>query len=102
MPKVPKKVAENAFRALELRKTFKYGGTEVGIAMAKRIVKAYEENRGLTFKHVKKISEYFPMHANDNLSYTLPPSKGLIAWLLWGGDEGWKWSKAEVEKVKGN
>ncbi len=92
--KIPVKVKENAQKGLDMRKKYGRGGTSVGINMAKYIVK----NEYATFEKVNKISQYFPRHAKDNLQEKDPPSNGLIAWNLWGSDEGWKWSKDIVEK----
>lgn len=92
--KIPTKVKENAQKGLDLRKEYGRGGTSVGINMAKYIVK----NEYATYAKVKKISQYFPRHAGDNLDEIDPPSNGLIAFELWGGQEGWDWSKGIVDK----
>ena len=40
---------------------------------------------------------YFARHTvdkqTDNFGNENDPSKGYIAWLLWGGDEGQTWAK---------
>lgn len=92
--KIPEKVKSNAQKGLDLRKEYGRGGTSVGINMARYISKT----EYATFEKVNKISQYFPRHANDNLNEKDPPSNGYIAWLLWGGDEGWKWSKEIVDR----
>lgn len=93
---IPKKVKENAQKGLDLRKEYNRGGTSVGLAMARYIIK----NEKATPEKIKKISQYFPRHSNDNLDEINPPSNGYIAWLLWGGSDGWKWSDNIVEKMK--
>lgn len=92
--KIPQNVKDNAKKGLDLRKEYGRGGTSVGINMAKYITKT----EYATFEKVNKISQYFPRHANDNLDEKDPPSNGYIAWLLWGADEGWKWSKGIVDR----
>ena len=45
----------------------------------------------------------FPRHAHDNLEQKGKqgkPSRGYIAWLLWGGDEGRAWSEGLVKKLE--
>ncbi len=81
---------------LELRKKYGRGGTEVGIGMARRLARGAE----VGIETVKHISRYFPRHAGDNLNQVEPPSNGHIAWHLWGGDAGWKWSKEIVKANK--
>lgn len=96
MIKVPIGVRRNAEKGLKLRKEYGRGGTEVGIRMAKFL--AREE--WISFVYVKKISEYFPRHQYDLIDEVNPPSNGRIAWLLWGGDQGWRWSARVVDKMR--
>jgi hypothetical protein len=95
--KIPQKVKDNAKFGLELRKEYGRGGTSVGANTAKQIT----SNDYLSYEKVKKISQYFPRHANDNLDQKDPPSNGYIAWMLWGGKEAWNWSKGIVDKKEG-
>lgn len=95
--KTPQKVKDNAKLGLELRKEYGRGGTSVGANTAKQIT----SNDYLSYEKVKKISQYFPRHANDNLDEKNPPSNGYIAWLLWGGKEAWNWSKGIVDRKEG-
>lgn len=97
---IPKAVANNALKGLELRKEWHRGGTEVGITIARRIVHNFTLDGLLAYNHVRKISQYFPRHQYDNLDQKNPPSNGYIAWLLWGGDAGWRWSRGIVERVE--
>ena len=95
---VPKQVQANARKGLELRKEHGFGGTQVGENTAKLLA----EGGTVTARKVRHISRYFPRHAHDNLSQTDKkgkPSRGYIAWLLWGGDEGRTWSEGLVEKL---
>lgn len=91
---VPEAVRRAAIYALGLRKEYRRGGTAVGIATARRLA---SEAR-LPYSFVRKISQYFPRHAGDNLKQKNPPSNGHIAWYLWGGYAGRRWSEAVVKK----
>lgn len=97
MYKVPKSVQSNAAKALEVRgkkPISERGMTAVGLAMARRLASGEE----LSFLQVKKISEYFPRHEVDKGGSTWKEQgKGWQAWMGWGGDEGWAWSKGIVD-----
>lgn len=96
---VPEAVRRAAVYALDLRRQYRRGGTAVGIATARRLA---SESR-LPYSFVRKISQYFPRHAGDNLKKVNPPSNGHIAWNLWGGYAGRAWSTRVVkiaEKMK--
>lgn len=101
---VPYKVADNAFKGLQLSNSYGRGGTDVGRTTARKLFNAYARSTPVTYRFVKKVSEYFPRHAGDNLDQSEDspkgPSNGYIAWLLWGGSEGWKWAKMVVERVE--
>lgn len=96
MYKIPKNVQNAAIYALNLRRQYRRGGTIVGITTARRLARG----GWVPFSFVKKVSEYFPRHAGDNLRQINPPSNGHIAWALWGGDPGRSWSTGIVNKVK--
>lgn len=87
-------MAENAAKGLRLRREYGRGGTEVGIRMARRILKAYYYNRPVSQKTIKRINSYFPRHQFDNLDQQNPPSNGWIAWQLWGGYYAWDYTRA--------
>ena len=94
--RIPDEVSKTARYALELRRIYRRGGTIVGITTARRLARG----GWVPFSFVKKVSEYFPRHAGDNLKQVSPPSNGHIAWALWGGNPGRKWSEGIVSKVK--
>lgn len=97
---IPKHVQSNAAKGLKLRDEHGFGGTEVGEHMAEQLAAGGE----LTAKEVRHMAQYFPRHAHDNLDQTgkdgEKPSRGYIAWLLWGGDEGRAWSVKVVEQLE--
>lgn len=96
---IPRNVQDNAKKALKLRDEYGFGGTEVGEHMAEKLA----DGGQLTEDEVRHVSQYFPRHAGDNLDETgqgdEKPSRGYIAWMLWGGDEGREWSEGVVEKL---
>ena len=90
--KIPDGVKKNAQKGLDLRKEYNRGGTSVGLGTAKYLVK----NVVATSEKIRHVANYFPRHAGDNLDEKDPPSNGYIAWLLWGGDSGRRWSEKLV------
>ena len=102
---VPEAVQVNAKKGLEMRQEHGFGGTKVGEATANLLVKGGP----LTARKIRHIASYFPRHAHDNLDQTGEkgqtgnqgkPSRGYIAWLLWGGDEGRAWSEGLVRQLE--
>ncbi len=94
----PKPIAENAAKGLTLRKTFKRGGTDIGYQRACQLKK----QKKLTIKTIKRMFSYFRRHEVDKKAKKFgnekDPSKGYIAWLLWGGDEAYDWVKEILHK----
>lgn len=90
-------VAKQAAKGLELRETFKRGGTEVGVARARDL----KNQRELSVDTVKRMKSYFARHNVDkrakNFGDDDNPSAGYIAWLLWGGDEGRDWASSKLK-----
>ena len=82
-----------ARRGLEYRSKFKRGGTPVGIARARDIA----NGRSLPLATVKRMYSFFARHEidkkGDDFANTTKPSNGKIAWLLWGSDAGYSWTK---------
>ena len=92
----PNPVAKNAEKGLKLREKFGRGGTQVGINRAHQL----KDQKPLTSQTITRMVSYFARHEVDkeaeNFGNDDNPSKGYIAWLLWGGDEAKAWS----EKIK--
>ena len=90
-----------ASRALDWRKEFNRGGTEVGVARARDIINADE----LSPETVRRMVSYFARHEVDkkaegfNSGESGLPSAGRIAWDLWGGDSGRTWADSKNEKL---
>ncbi|AIL13620.1 hypothetical protein IM40_03815 [Candidatus Paracaedimonas acanthamoebae] len=89
-------ISKNAKKGLELRKKYGRGGTEVGISRAEQLSKRLPLRESI----IKRMSSYFARHEVDKQSANFGdesnPSKGYIAWLLWGGDEAKRW----VDEIK--
>lgn len=98
---IPKTVQQNARKGLELRQQYGFGGTEIGEHMAEQLA----AGGTLSPEEVRHVARYFPRHAHDNLDETgedgSKPSRGSVAWLLWGGDEGREWSERAVRELDG-
>ncbi len=96
-----KGMIEEAEKALEWRKEFDRGGTDIGVGTAKAII----ENE-ITPNRVKRIFSYLSRHEVDkkgegfNAGEDGYPSAGRIAWGLWGGDAAFTWSENKVKKIK--
>lgn len=98
----PAKVARVAARALELRRQYRRGGTEVGVARARDLA----NRRPLRRETIERMVSYFQRHEVDRLAYGFYPgeddypSAGRIAWDLWGGDAGREWAARIVGKER--
>jgi hypothetical protein len=97
-------VAE-ARQGLEWRREYGRGGTLVGVARARDIV----NGRDLPLATVKRMLAFFTRHrgnldapANNDPDHPGYPGAGLIAWKLWGGDPGYRWSLAIVQEAAEN
>lgn len=92
-------MARNASRALEWRKEYGRGGTEVGVARARDI----KNKKELSQRTVNRMISYFARHEVDKKAEGFNqgeegfPSAGRIAWDLWGGNEAQSWSNARRE-----
>ena len=97
---IPGGVQREAKKALEWRKEHGRGGTPVGLNTARTLAKGGQ----IGIRKVRHIAKYFPRHEVDKKGKGWDagedgyPSNGKIAWALWGGDAGWRWSSAIVER----
>ena len=104
--KPTEEMARAADRALEWRKEYGRGGTDVGVARARNI-----SNRdNLSMSTVKRMVSFFARHGtnrSEHYSAKEPdggPTAWRIAWDLWGGDAGRSWANRigkEDEKSMG-
>ena len=97
---IPRGVQAEAKKAIEWRKEHKRGGTPVGMNTARTLA----EGGQIGIEKVRHIAKYFPRHEIDKKAEGWKPgdknfpSRGRIAWALWGGDAGWRWAQAIVER----
>ena len=103
MMAIPNKgMKAEAIKGLEWRKEFGRGGTRVGLTRANQIKNGVD----LSDSTIKRMYSFFARHEVDKKAEGFRPgekgypSNGRIAWALWGGDPGFTWSKALVEKMK--
>lgn len=94
-------MASAAKRGLKMREgqpPSNRGGTSVGLSRASQL----KNKEGLSLDTVKRMYSFFSRHEVDKQSesWKKGSSKGEQAWLLWGGDAGYSWSKSIVEKEK--
>ena len=100
--KPTKGMQEAARIGLEMRREHGRGGTEVGIARARDLV----NGKNLSESTVKRMFSFFSRHEVDKKAEGFRkgekgyPSNGKIAWMLWGSDEGFTWSRTIVERIK--
>lgn len=94
-------MAKNAERGLNLRKEYGRGGTQVGVARANQL----KSKERLSPRTVRRMHSYFSRHEVDKRAEGFRrgeagwPSAGLVAWLLWGGDEGQSWAARKVKEL---
>ena len=101
---IPKGVKAQAEQGLRLRQEFGRGGTSVGLATARYLV----SNTKVSPEKVRHIARYFPRHevdlqTQDARDYfagrTDRATNGIIAWKLWGGNAGQRWSSKLVRAM---
>jgi HK97 family phage major capsid protein len=91
-----------AQRGLDWREEHGRGGTRVGAVRARQIV----AGENLSDDTVKRMYSFFSRHEVDKQAEGFKqgeegyPSNGRIAWALWGGDAGYRWSKTKVNQMK--
>lgn len=93
-------MAAEAKRALKWKEEGHAGGTLVGLARAHQLAK--REN--LTATTVKRMHSFFSRHEVDKKGKGFKggegyPSKGRVAWALWGGDAGQSWARMMVKRI---
>lgn len=75
-------------------------GTPVGWGRASDLV----AGRAMSLSTVKRIYSFFSRHEVDkkgkDFNNTGNPSNGRIMWDAWGGDAGFAWSRAIVNRIK--
>ena len=94
-------MASAARRALKWREDGYPGGTLVGLARANQL----KNRENLTESTVLRMHSFFSRHAVDKQATGFSsgeegfPSKGRVAWDLWGGDGGASWSQQKRNQI---
>ena len=94
-------MASAAKRALKWKEEGKPGGTLVGLARANQL----KDRDPLTASTVLRMYSFFSRHEVDKRATGFNsgeegfPSKGRVAWDLWGGDGGYSWSTAKRNQI---
>ena len=94
-------MASAAKRALKWRADGRAGGTLVGLARANQL----KDRDPLTASTVLRMYSFFSRHEVDKQAIGFSsgeegfPSKGRVAWDLWGGDGGYSWSTAKRNQI---
>ena len=102
MPRPTEGMKVEARKGLAWREEYGRGGTRVGATRARQIIA--DEN--LSDETVKRMYSFFSRHEVDKQAEGFKqgedgyPSNGRIAWALWGGDAGFRWSKSKVNQMK--
>lgn len=96
----PEEVARYAAEGLRLREEWGRGGTDVGIARAKELVR----REPLSPRTIVRMYSFFARHEVDkrgkDFGNPARPSNGFIAWMLWGGDPAKAWVADVRAKLK--
>jgi HK97 family phage major capsid protein/HK97 family phage prohead protease len=93
---------EAAKRGLELRKRWRRGGTQVGVARARDIV----NNATLSPSTIKRMHSFFSRHANNYEKHYNEkkadggPSPFKVAWLLWAGNPGRSFAASKSKEYR--
>jgi hypothetical protein len=94
-------MASAAKRALKWKSEGKAGGTLVGLARANQL----KDRDPLSARVVLRMYSFFSRHEVDKKATGFYsgqegfPSKGRVAWDLWGGDGGYSWSSAKRNQI---
>jgi len=94
-------MASAARRALKWKEEGKPGGTLVGLARANQL----KDREPLSASTVLRMYSFFSRHEVDKRATGFNsgeegfPSKGRVAWDLWGGDGGYTWSSSKRDQI---
>ena len=94
-------MASAAKRALKWKSEGEPGGTLVGLARANQL----KDRDPLTASTVLRMYSFFSRHEVDKKATGFNsgeegfPSKGRVAWDLWGGNGGYSWSTAKRNQI---
>jgi hypothetical protein len=90
-----------AKRALKWKEEGRPGGTIIGVTRANQL----KNRENLSESVVLRMHSFFSRHAVDKQATGFSsgeegfPSKGRVAWDLWGGDSGESWSQQKRDQI---
>jgi len=102
----PKGVQTSAKRGLELRREHGRGGLSTSEAGKKGIGSGVQRASNLmrgdrmSPRTVKRMHSFFSRHSAYKKHHDDKSSPAYISWMLWGGDEGQRWSAKVVDQMK--
>lgn len=91
---ISQNIKTNAQRGLDLYKENGTGGNSVNLAIARFLIK----NNNITPQKIRHIYDFFLKHKADNFDKEIP-NKEYISFLLYGGNDGLKWSKDILDQL---
>jgi len=104
---VPQAVRNAAKRGLELRRKYGRGGLDAQQANREGVGSGVQRASDLmsgkvSYRTVKRMAAFFSRHRKNKDSRTDngEPGAGMIAWAIWGGDAGDRWSRSVIERVE--
>jgi hypothetical protein len=92
--KIPEAVKQSAQMGLDLHAQSGLG-TSSGLAHARFLVK----NAEISVQKTQAMAKYLGRHAADEMVFD-PPNGSYVAWNLWGGHAGYRWSNALVREIE--
>lgn len=88
----PRRVADVARRALQLRRLYRRGGTLIGVRRAVQL----SHRQPVSVETLARMVSFFARHQHDDRRD--PTSAAAIAWGLWGGNAGRSWATQQLTR----
>lgn len=105
---VPQAVRNAAKRGLEMRRKYGRGGLDAKQAHEQGVGSGVQRASDLisgkvSYRTIKRMAAFFSRHRKnkDNRMDNGEPSAGMIAWAIWGGDAGDRWSRSVISREEG-
>ncbi len=102
---VPQAVRDAAKRGLEMRRKYGRGGLDTNQAHQEGVGSGVQRASDLisgkvTYRTIKRMVAFFSRHRKnkDSRMDNGEPGAGMIAWAIWGGDAGDRWSRSVVQR----
>lgn len=91
----PANVSIQAMKGIDYIRRGSKAGTRIGRVRARQLA----NRRPVSLDTIKRMYSFFKRH-EKNKSFKGDPLKdrGYVSWLLWGGDDGFRWVKGILKK----